>query len=150
MNTQAVSSPADQWITCKTCKTEFLFSEREAAFFAKKRITPPKNCKNCRTARKARDVEAEALAEKELAAGKKQTGIIEKYDPERGFGFLMPDGGGDSTFFHIRDIFQTRPKQIVVGAEVEFVEVPSVRQPGRTCAARVRVLLAESGNGAKP
>lgn len=42
----------DKKLTCIDCQTEFLFSERDQAFFAQKQFTDPKRCKPCRDIKK--------------------------------------------------------------------------------------------------
>lgn len=42
----------DQDITCKDCKSTFVFTEGEQEFFATKQFTPPVRCKPCRDIRK--------------------------------------------------------------------------------------------------
>jgi len=42
----------DQTITCKGCGTEFVFTEREQAFYKDKGLRDPQNCKECRAKRK--------------------------------------------------------------------------------------------------
>jgi hypothetical protein len=44
---------SDQTIQCSDCGDDFLFSERDQAFFTQQGYTPPKRCKACRAVRKA-------------------------------------------------------------------------------------------------
>ena len=44
---------ADMNITCVECGAEFVFSERDQAFYAERGMSQPKRCRNCRQARKA-------------------------------------------------------------------------------------------------
>lgn len=44
---------SDEVITCSDCRTDFVFSASEAAFYATKGLTKPKRCKPCRQKRKA-------------------------------------------------------------------------------------------------
>lgn len=44
---------ADKKIICKVCGTEFLFTERDQAFFAERGYTAPQSCRECRAKRKA-------------------------------------------------------------------------------------------------
>jgi hypothetical protein len=53
----------DQRIVCKDCQREFIFDEGEQAFFAAKKLTPPKRCHACR----ARKREERALAQRKNA-----------------------------------------------------------------------------------
>lgn len=52
---------SDEVIVCADCRSEFTFTESEAAFFASKGLTKPRRCKACRQKRrdaKANDVGA--------------------------------------------------------------------------------------------
>ena len=42
----------DKTIVCKDCGQEFVFTEKEQAFYASKNFADPVRCKACRTARK--------------------------------------------------------------------------------------------------
>jgi hypothetical protein len=44
----------DRWIRCVDCNDEFLFTERDQAFYAEKGFSEPKRCKPCREAKKSR------------------------------------------------------------------------------------------------
>jgi cold shock CspA family protein len=137
--------PTDQWIRCKACGQEFLFSAGEQEFFRERKITPPKSCRNCRATRRAADDLLGQRITDAQATGLKSTGVIESYNSDRGFGFLLPDGGSEAIFFHVRSLYQSKPRQITVGAAVEFIEIESVRKPGVRCAEKVRVLDAPEG-----
>jgi len=43
----------DQTLTCRDCGGEFVFTEREQAFFQEKGFTTPVRCPDCRRKRKA-------------------------------------------------------------------------------------------------
>ena len=47
---------SDEVIVCADCRSEFPFTESEAAFFASKGLTKPRRCKTCR--QKRRDAKA--------------------------------------------------------------------------------------------
>jgi uncharacterized membrane protein YsdA (DUF1294 family)/cold shock CspA family protein len=59
------------------------------------------------------------------------TGRIVRWEDERGYGFVAPDGGGGEVFVHVRDVGRGRPR---VGDELAF----SMGQDkhGRPCAVR--------------
>jgi len=44
---------ADKTLTCGDCGMEFIFNEREQAFYAEKGFTEPRRCPSCRQSRKA-------------------------------------------------------------------------------------------------
>ena len=44
---------ADQNITCKGCNVEFVFSERDQAFYQERGFSAPQSCRDCRAKRKA-------------------------------------------------------------------------------------------------
>jgi CspA family cold shock protein len=71
------------------------------------------------------------------------TGVVRKWDAAKGFGFIDPEGGGDSAFCHWRDIevsSGTARRNLVPGQRVDFVRVDGPRGPR---ASNVRVLSAE-------
>lgn len=43
----------DKYITCEDCQQEFVWPEKEQAFYKEKGFSQPKRCKPCRDARKA-------------------------------------------------------------------------------------------------
>ena len=44
---------ADKTLTCSDCGMEFMFNEREQAFYAEKGFSEPRRCPSCRQSRKA-------------------------------------------------------------------------------------------------
>ena len=44
---------ADKKLTCKSCSQEFIFSERDQAFYQDKGFSAPQSCQACRAKRKA-------------------------------------------------------------------------------------------------
>ncbi|WP_024332848.1 cold-shock protein [Gordonia hirsuta] len=48
------------------------------------------------------------------------SGKVVHYDPNRGFGFLSPESGGDDVFLHINDLQGIDEGQLRPGAKVEF------------------------------
>lgn len=49
-----MSSYTDQHLTCADCGHDFVWNERDQAFFAEKGFGPPRRCKDCRRAKKER------------------------------------------------------------------------------------------------
>jgi len=64
------------------------------------------------------------------------TGVVKHFNPDRGFGFIVPDAGGGDLFFHISscadgiDVLQE-------GQRVRFDERASRRQAGKFEACAV-------------
>ncbi len=69
-----------------------------------------------------------------------KTGSVQKYDPERGFGFIRRDDGEKNIFFHVsalRSVFVPKP-----GDPVEF-EIGFNSRDGRERAEEVTRLPPE-------
>ncbi len=62
----------------------------------------------------------------DVAAGRR-TGVVVRFVPERGYGFLKPDDGGVDLFAHIADVKRGRP--LIAGESVEFTSVITPRGP---------------------
>jgi len=66
------------------------------------------------------------------------TGILKKYDADRGFGFITPDGGGSDVFVHVstaeRDGVQLRQ-----GMRLSF-DMGQDRKTGKSRAENLRAL----------
>jgi CspA family cold shock protein len=60
---------------------------------------------------------------------------------DRGFGFIMPDGGSanNDLFFHSTAVTETTFDQLQVGQRVSFDEEPDPRDASRRRAVNVRV-----------
>lgn len=63
-------------------------------------------------------------------------GQLTKWDDERGFGFITPEGGGDSVFLHIRALGNT-PRRPHVGDTIHF-EI-EIQPDGRRRAQNARI-----------
>ncbi len=48
------------------------------------------------------------------------TGKVKKFMEHRGFGFIVPDEGGDDVFFHQSGIIMEGVRTLVEGQRVEF------------------------------
>ena len=54
----------------------------------------------------------------------KKTGIVKFFDRKKGFGFIVPQGGGDDVFVHYSDIVGDEEfKTLFDGQTVEYEEV---------------------------
>ena len=60
----------------------------------------------------------------------KVTGVIERWNPGRGFGFLKPEDGGEEVFFHASE-FKGEERDIRNGDTFEF-EVEYDKRKGST------------------
>jgi cold shock CspA family protein len=69
----------------------------------------------------------------------REQGRIKTFKPEKGYGFIIPDSGGDDVFFHV-----TRTsipiEELTRGLAVEFTPVPDRYQPERYRAVDVEVI----------
>lgn len=54
-------------------------------------------------------------------SGEFQLGTVVRFDPEKGYGFITPDAGGDDVFMHVNDLTFGK-NQLKVGARVRFIE----------------------------
>jgi cold shock CspA family protein len=68
------------------------------------------------------------------------TGRMNKYNPERGFGFIKPYDQSIGDVFCHASVFITRVEEISIGTELVFDIVPSARKPGSWQATNVRIV----------
>jgi CspA family cold shock protein len=61
---------------------------------------------------------------------KMATGTIKRYDPDRGFGFIVPDAGGIDIFVHIKNCSEDI-EELKQGQRVRFDERQSPRHAGK-------------------
>ena len=61
--------------------------------------------------------------------------MVARYDPERGFGFITPDAGGDDLFAHVSVIMGSGPLQ--KGDRVRYTVRQSDRGPQADHVERV-------------
>jgi cold shock CspA family protein len=62
-----------------------------------------------------------------------QTGVVKQFDFARRYGFIRPDDGSNSLFFHERE---TEHRGISQGTRVNYFRVTD--RSGRPCAVHVR------------
>jgi len=65
-------------------------------------------------------------------------GVVKSFTLEKGFGFLIPDGGGQDVFFHQNEIQNPDAGVLLAGQRVAFA---TKLDHGRTQAASVRVAV---------
>jgi CspA family cold shock protein len=59
----------------------------------------------------------------------RETGTVERFMDEKGFGFIKPDAGGKDVFVHHSAIEGTGFKSLAQGARVEFDLVQDPKGP---------------------
>ena len=82
-------------------------------------------------------------------SGEALTGRVKSWGLDKGFGFIVPDGGGPDVFVHHKEVVAEEGdrRELVAGQRVSFV---TKRDRGRVQAAEVRVLGGDAGGGAAP
>jgi CspA family cold shock protein len=65
-------------------------------------------------------------------------GTLDRYDDQRGFGFIKPDEGGADVFVHLRDAQRSGLTSLAVGDRLEFLVERSPRD-GKIRAAEIRL-----------
>lgn len=50
----------------------------------------------------------------------RQTGTVKWFNPTKGFGFIVPDSGGNDVFVHISAVEEAGMKTLNEGQKVEF------------------------------
>jgi cold shock protein len=70
-------------------------------------------------------------------------GTIKTIRDEKGFGFISPDGDGQDLFFHSSSVEGTTFNELREGNRVQFLPGTDPRNPSRTRAEHVQMLIAE-------
>lgn len=65
-----------------------------------------------------------------------RTGKVLRFDDVRGYGFIVPDGGGEDVFLHVNDLLDDK-RSVAPGTPVEF-EVAQGERGLKAFAVRVR------------
>jgi len=61
------------------------------------------------------------------------TGIVKFFNPNKGFGFIEPDGGGSDVFVHISAVERAGMNSLREGQKLNFDVVPD-RKNGKSTA----------------
>jgi len=66
------------------------------------------------------------------------SGRVKFFNPDRGFGFILPDEGGPDVFVHVHDVEAAGMKLLVAGQLVAYEIGPA--RDGRSKAVNLRLL----------
>jgi cold shock protein len=69
------------------------------------------------------------------------SGRVKFFNPDRGFGFILPDEGGPDVFVHVHDVEAAGMKLLVAGQLVAYEVGPA--RDGRSKAVNLRLLTPE-------
>jgi cold shock protein len=65
------------------------------------------------------------------------SGTVKSFDAAKGYGFIMPDGGGEDMYVHISVVEKAGLKQLHFGSQVTFD--PVLNHHGKPVADNLRV-----------
>ena len=63
------------------------------------------------------------------------TGTVKWFNPEKGYGFIQPDGGGKDAFVHISAVERAGMRSLVEGQKVSY---DIVTERGKQAAANLQ------------
>ncbi len=66
------------------------------------------------------------------------TGVVKWFNPAKGFGFIVPDEGGNDVFVHVSTVQRAGLQSLNEGQKVEYELVPS--RDGKFAAENLVVL----------
>ncbi len=66
------------------------------------------------------------------------TGVVKWFDPAKGFGFIVPDDGGNDVFVHVSAVERAGLHSLNEGQKVEYEPVPS--RDGKLAAENLAVV----------
>jgi CspA family cold shock protein len=65
------------------------------------------------------------------------TGVVQWFNPTKGYGFIQPDDGGKDVFVHVSALERASMRDLVEGQKVSFdIEIDS--RSGKTSATNIR------------
>ena len=67
------------------------------------------------------------------------TGTVKWFNPEKGFGFIAPDDGGNDAFVHISAVQRSGISDLREGQKVSF-ELVTDRRSGKTSAENLTLV----------
>jgi cold shock protein len=69
------------------------------------------------------------------------TGRVKFFNEDRGYGFIVPDGGGSDVFVHVHEVEAAGMKRLVAGQLLTYDTAPA--RDGRTKAVTLRLANPE-------
>ena len=67
------------------------------------------------------------------------TGTVKWFNPQKGFGFIQPDGGGQDVFVHISAVERAGMTSLNDGQKISF-DVVADRRTGKSNADNIRAI----------
>ena len=65
------------------------------------------------------------------------TGTVKWFNPEKGYGFVAPDGGGQDVFVHISAVEQAGMRSLNEGQKIHY-EVVADKRSGKSSASNLQ------------
>ncbi len=66
------------------------------------------------------------------------TGTVKWFNPQKGFGFITPDGGGPDAFVHISAVERSGLYDLAEGQKIEY-ELQADKRSGKQSAVNLKV-----------
>lgn len=60
----------------------------------------------------------------------RQTGIVKFYNQQKGYGFILPDDGGNDVFVHVTAVQDSGMAELQEGTKISFETEPDKRGKG--------------------